>query len=656
MAEALLEATKGTTGIKDYKVLANLKGSELEGTICHHPFNGEGYDFDVPLLPGDHVTLEAGTGLVHTAPGHGVEDFGVGRQFNLECPETVGGDGLFYDHVPLFAGQHVYKVDPVVIEKLQEKGALLGHTTIKHSYPHSWRSKTPLIFRTTPQWFVSMETDDLRDKALAEISRVKWHPKQGENRIRAMIESRPDWCISRQRSWGIPLMFFVKKGTRDPLKDEVVNQRIQEIIAKEGSDAWYARPAQDFLGEDYKADDYEQAFDIMDVWFESGSTNAFVLEGRQDLTWPADLYLEGSDQHRGWFQVSLLEACANRGKAPFEEVLTHGFVVDEKGYKMSKSLGNFIAANDMVKEHGADILRLWVVTSDFTQDLRIGPDIIQRRKDIYRRIRNTLKYMLGNMADFQESERLEVSEMPELEQWVHHRIAEVNNLVAECTPKYDFQTLFTEVHNFCSVDLSDFYFDIRKDRLYCDDATSIARRACRTTLVTIFNNLCRWISPVLCFTADEAWGQHYGPDSNVHLEVLEDLPASWINPTLHDKWDRVRDIRRVVTGAIEIERAEKRMGSSLQASVDIYLAQDDAAHLKGLDLAEISITSVANLTTGAAPSNAFTLDEVAGIGVVVSPANGEKCDRCWRILPEVQAAASGALCHRCNDVVKKKAA
>jgi isoleucyl-tRNA synthetase len=649
-----LEQELGVTGL----VLAAFKGGDLAGTLCRHPLHDQGYAFEVPLLAGDFVTDSDGTGFVHIAPGHGTDDYELGVKHGLEVPQTVAGDGTYFPHVPLFAGKHVYwpngktgDANAAVIAAIRDAGGLLGQGTLVHSYPHSWRSKAPLIFRNTPQWFISMTKNQLRQKALDAIAATRWIPPQGENRIRSMIEARPDWCISRQRAWGVPIAVFVDRQTGEPLRDQGVIDRIAEAFEQEGADAWYTADPKRFLGNRDPAQ-YEQVMDIVDVWFDSGSTHAFVLEKRADLSWPATLYLEGSDQHRGWFHSSLLESCGTRGRAPYENVLTHGFTMDEQGRKMSKSLGNFIAPQEIVNKSGADILRLWVVSTDYTEDQRIGPEILKYQADTYRRLRNTLRYVLGGLAGFSESERVAAAAMPELERWVLHRLAELGALVRRSAEAYDFHTMFTALHNFCAVDLSAFYFDVRKDALYCDPPRAPRRRAVRTVLDRVFDCLVRWFAPVLCFTAEEAWLCRHGegPETSVHLTTYPELPAAWLDAPLAEKWSLIRELRRTVTGAIEIERAEKRIGSSLQAAVTVHAEPRHRDALDGLDLAEICITSAAAVTTDAAPADAFRLPDVVDVAVVVGPAGGEKCQRCWRVLPEV-GAAHAELCRRCADAV-----
>jgi len=642
-----------------------LKGRELAGTIARHPLDGHGYDFEVPLLAGDFVTDEDGTGFVHVAPGHGVDDFNLGQRFGIAVPETVADNGSFLPDVPLFAGKRVYRpngregdANQAVIDALKDAGALLAQGRLTHSYPHSWRSKAPLIFRTTPQWFISMETNGLRDKALAAIDATEFFPPQGRNRLRSMVESRPDWCISRQRAWGVPIAVFVDRQTGELLRDQTVINRIAAAFERRGADSWYDTDPREFLGPDRDPARYEQVMDIVDVWFDSGSTHSFVLEERSDLAWPASLYLEGSDQHRGWFQSSLLESCGTRGGAPFDQVLTHGFVLDEQGRKMSKSLGNNVVPQDIVAQHGADILRLWVVASDFTADLGLGPEILKRNIDVYRRLRNTLRYLLGALAGFAPQERVARDDMPELERWVLHRLSELDASVRRDAETYAFHDMFTALHNFCALDLSAFYFDVRKDSLYCDAPEATRRRAARTVLDIVFDCLARWLAPVLCFTAEEAWLVRHGDaaEISVHLETYRAMPADWRDDALGAKYARLRDLRRVVTGALELERAEKRLGSSLQGAVTIFV---DASRgtFDHIDLAELCIVSDATLSSGSVPERAFGLPDVPGIAVIVAPALGEKCQRCWRVLPEVgRHAEHDDLCERCAGVVAGRAA
>ncbi len=658
-------------GVTAHTVLADLTGSDLAGTIAHHPLklhpdaNG-GFAYPVPLLPGDFVTGDTGTGFVHIAPGHGEDDWHLGKAHGIPVPDTVLPDGTYHPSIPIFAGQSVLAqgkngkyYSPVakpVIEAMKAVGNLLHHGKIEHSYPHSWRSKAPLIFRTTPQWFISMDTNDLRAKALAAIDQTRFVPAQGRNRIYSMVENRPDWCVSRQRAWGVPITVFVHKTTGEVMRDQAVIDRIATAVEAEGADAWFASPPQRFLGNDYNADDWEQVVDILDVWFDSGCTHSFVLENGpwKNLKWPASLYLEGSDQHRGWFHSSLLESCGTRGRAPYDAVLTHGFVLDEQGRKMSKSLGNTVAPQDVVAQYGADILRLWVVASDYSEDLRIGPEIIKTQVDVYRRLRNTLRYLLGALDGFSDAEKLPFDQMPALERWVLHRVHQLDQAVRRTADDYQFHNLFTELHTFCAVDLSAFYFDVRKDSLYCDHPMDDRRRATRTVMDVLFTCLSRWLAPFLSFTAEEAYlARNPGTDGSVHLEQFPDIPAAWRDDTLAARWDVIRDVRRVVTGALEIERASKRIGSSLQAAPVLTIPAEHTGPLAGLDLAEIAITSDIELKVGEVPDGAFTLPDVPGVGVLFQAAEGEKCQRCWKVLPDVGKHSHDGLCGRCDDAVSR---
>ena len=669
LVAATAEAAKFTA-----KVLADVGAADLEGLIAAHPFRGQGYDFDVRLLAGDFVTADAGTGFVHIAPGHGADDYELGTANGVEVPDTVAEDGTYFPHVPMFAGKRVYTAEGkkgdanrTVIAALDAAGKLLATSRITHSYPHSWRSKAPVIFRNAPQWFIAMDKPiaeiggTLREKALAAIDATRFVPPAGYNRLRSMIETRPDWCVSRQRAWGVPIAVFVNKATGAPLRDAEVMGRVVEAFKAEGADAWFDSPPERFLGNNYDAQDFEQVTDILDVWFDSGCTHAFTLEGNPDLKWPADLYLEGSDQHRGWFHSSLLESCGTRGRAPYDGVLTHGFTLDEQGRKMSKSLGNITAPQTVCDQYGADILRLWVVGTDYTEDQRIGPEILKHQAEAYRRLRNTLRYLLGSLDGYSAAEKVEAAAMPELERWVLHRLAELDKVMRQAVDDYDFHTIATELNTFCSGDLSAFYFDIRKDAIYCDAPGSLRRRAARTVMAEVFSFLTAWLAPITCFTAEEAWlarpnDMPDGKADSVHLRVYPTIPAAWLDAGLGEKWKTVRALRRVVTGALELERAEKRIGSSLQAAPHVHAGSAFIAALKGLDLSEICITSGADLIEvpdgGVLPTSAFMLPDVAGVAVVPALAGGQKCARCWQVLEEVgKSAAHPLLCQRCEEAV-----
>ena len=641
LCDNLAAQAMGAAQIEDYQRLEDI---DPKGLVCAHPLHAAGYDFDVPVLAGDFVTDETGTGLVHIAPGHGQDDFELGMQHNIEVPFTVNEGGVYYDHVPLFAGKRVLDekgkdgdANGGVIGALVEADALLAKGKLRHQYPHSWRSKAPLIFRNTPQWFISMEQNGLRDKALKAIAETNFYPETGRNRIQSMVENRPDWVVSRQRAWGVPLTIFVNKQTGKPLKDEAVNARIVDAVRENGADAWFDTDPQTFLGDAYEADDYEKVTDILDVWFDSGVTHAFVLEARDDVQWPADVYFEGSDQHRGWFQSSLLEACATRGRAPYKNVVTHGFTMTEQGKKMSKSLGNAVDPLKVIQQSGAEIIRLWTMSCDYSEDQRIGPEIIKANTDAYRKMRNCFRFLLGNLADFDESEKVSPADMPELERYMLHRLAELDTLVRDNYNQFDFRKIYQALFNFMTVDLSAFYFDIRKDTLYCDPHSAVARRACRTVMDTMFHCLTRWLAPVLCFTTEEVWQARFGQnDDSVHLQTFITPEADWHDAALAEKWTKIRTVRRVVTGALEVERRDKRIGSSLEAAPIVYVA--DAAlqsAIEGQEMADICITSQIDIRHDAPPETAFMLDDVAGVGVVPQLAEGQKCQRSWKILPDV---------------------
>ena len=649
LADEVATAAKGISLNK----ITDLTPDQLVGAKCAHPFRGLGFEFDVPLFLGDHVTNEAGTGFVHTAPGHGADDYEIGVREKLEIPQTVGADGKYFDHVPLFAGLQVIDdkgkfgaANGAVIKQLIELNALLAKGSVRHSYPHSWRSKAPIIFRNTPQWFISMETNDLRKKALSAIDNdVKWYPEISKNRIKAMVEGRPDWVISRQRTWGVPLCCFTHKKTGELLRDDALNVFIADEFEKHGADIWYAKDAEYFLkSTNYNPEDWDMVQDILDVWFDSGSTHAFVLEAREDHLWPADLYLEGTDQHRGWFQSSLMNGIGTRGKAPYKAVLTHGFVNDKDGKKMSKSLGNGMDPVKMANSQGADILRLWVGSTDYVDNTRLGDEAIKTTMDSYRKLRNTMRFLLGNLSDFNEAERLDYNEMPELERYILDRLYALDAQVRDAYLTYDFKAVSQQVLNFCAFDLSSFYFDIRKDALYCDAPDSINRRASRTVMDQAYHAITAWLAPILSFTMEEAWQTRF-PDltDSVHLRQFPSIPAKWQNEVLADKWAKIREVRKVVTGALEIERREKRIGSSLESAPEIYINNANYLTLfDGMadgDFANIFITSSAILKLNAENAEGFTLSDVQGVSVVHKMAIGNKCHRSWKISTDVGSDA-----------------
>ncbi len=640
IADKLINSVVESCSLGKFKILKSFKGSEFKNTICSHPFKNLGYSFDVPMFEGNFVTLEQGTGIVHCAPSHGPDDFNLCIKNGMKAVETVNDDGRYTKNIAVFEGTHVFKADEIIIKNLQEQNNLLGSGTLVHSYPHSWRSKAPLVHRATPQWFISMESHELRKKALSSIDQTEFYPKKGKARIRSMIETRPDWCISRQRSWGVPLPIFINKKTNEPLRDPEIVENIAKIYEKEGSDCWFYDDPQKFLGKKYKKEDYIKSKDIVEVWFDSGSTHSFVLEKRKDLKWPASMYLEGSDQHRGWFHSSLLESCGTRGRAPFDSILSHGFVMDGKGMKMSKSLGNFIAPDEILKKYGADILRLWVASSDYAEDVRIDHSILEQHAESYRKIRNTFRFILGNLKDNfnpKDFKKINYKDFPELEKLILHKIFVLDSEIKKNLKTYNFHKLQKDLLNFCALDLSSFYFDIRKDVLYCDDINSQTRKSCVDLLNIILECLTRWYAPVLSFTTEEIIELiQKGKKTSIHEENFPQIPSNWKNETLFNKWEILLAVRQKVNVAIEEKRSNKIIGSSLEADIEISLPKSEFDLLKKIDAKELFIVS--NLVQN--------ISKEKEILVTVKKAKGTKCSRCWKIVEKVQ----NGKCLRCSKI------
>ena len=636
VASQLVEQVLKECNISDYKTLHSLKGAKLSGAKCYHPFKKYGYDFDVPLLDAEFVTLEQGTGIVHIAPSHGPDDFNLGLKNNIRAENTIDDNGHYTNVIKKFEGIHIFKADKIIIEELQINNSLLGSGTLLHSYPHSWRSKAPLVHRATPQWFISMDTNELRNVSLKAIDNTIFYPAVGKNRLRSMIETRPDWCISRQRFWGVPIPIFVHKKTGKPLVDKEVFEKIEEIFKQEGSDAWFTKKSQDFLGSKYHENDFTKVNDIVEVWFDSGSTHSYVLEKREDLKWPADMYLEGSDQHRGWFHSSLLHSCGTRGRAPYESILCHGFVVDGKGQKMSKSLGNVISPDDVIKKYGADILRLWVVASDYSDDLKIDDSILEQHSQSYRKIRNTFRFLLGNLNDTANLDvEVNEQELEEIEKYILHKVSSLDKTFSGLNTKYELHKIYVDLLNFCTVDLSAFYFDIRKDILYCDDLNTKKRINCITVLSIILKFLLKWFSPILVFTCEEIYQiiKKNNSKESIFLCDFPKFPEQWFNEKINEKWIFLKTLRSEINNYIEQKRNEKIIGSGLECSVHISLDNKYNTHLSDIDLAELFICS--EVTTD---NKEKKFEEIKSEGsidtlkVIVEKAEGSKCTHCWKVL------------------------
>ena len=626
VATNLLDSVTKACGIEKFEIVKTFNGAVFNGTICAHPFQTLGYDFDVPMLDARFVTLEQGTGIVHCAPSHGPDDFNLCLKHNIASKYTVDNSGYYTDEIPFFNKTHVFKADPIVIDKLKEFNKLLKNDKLQHSYPHSWRSKAPLIYRATPQWFISMEKNSLRNKAIKAIEDTTFYPPKGKQRLMSMIKDRPDWCVSRQRSWGVPLPIFINKKTKEPLKDQKVINRIAEIYEKEGSDCWFTDDPKRFLGNEHNKEDYEMLTDIVEVWFDSGCTHSFVLEKRKDLKWPADMYLEGSDQHRGWFHSSLLESCGTRGRAPYESILSHGFVVDGKGMKMSKSAGNVIAPDDILKNYGADILRAWVASSDYAEDLRIDNIILAQHAESYRKIRNTFRFILGNIQDSfekQDFNKIDLNSFSELERYILSRLFYLDRTIKDNLKNYNFHKLYKELLNFCSLELSSFYFDIRKDVLYCDDLSSKKRKDCIIVLNIILECLLKWLAPIFVFTTEEIFNLLNKNEKSIHETEFPKVPETWEDSELIEKWKELYQIKQKVNIAIEEKRTNKEIGSSLEANVTINVDEKEYQLLENLDLEEYFIASKVKKIKN---------EKDDAIQIKVEKSSGTKCTLCWKIL------------------------
>ena len=682
LAEGVLKAARLDETM--YRRLCDVSQDDLAKIKLQHPLagaeggNGEWDDLR-DFRAADFVTDTEGTGFVHCAPSHGLEEYDLYRELGMleqVITYNVNPDGRYRDDLPFFGGKAILKpngkegnANSAVIDKLVEVGGLLARGKIKHSYPHSWRSKAPVIYRNTPQWFAAIDRPvgdgqdqfgkTIRERALTEIDNVKWTPKSGRNRLHAMMEARPDWVLSRQRAWGVPLTCFTLKGALPTdanflLRNEEVNKRIVEAFEAEGADAWYEEGAKErFLGGIVNPGDYNQVMDILDVWFDSGSTHAFTLRDREDGSDDgiADVYMEGTDQHRGWFHSSLLQSCGTYGRAPYRQVVTHGFTLDAKGMKMSKSIGNTIVPQKIVDQYGADILRLWVAQTDYTNDQRIGDEILKGTADSYRRLRNTMRYMLGSLPDFDASKAVAQDDMPELEQLMLHKLAVLDGVVRDGYARFDFQGVFRAIFDFATLDLSSFYFDVRKDALYCDGDTP-RRLAALTVLDHLYARLTTWLAPILPFTMEEVWLERNGQETSVHLVDFPDTPAEWRNDELAARSEKVRAVRRVVTGALEEQRTAKVIGSSLEAGPTVYLSSELAKIVTNPDtFADLCITSQITIVEGDAPEGAFILDDVKGVAVIFAKAEGEKCARCWKVLPDVGTHAHEGVCGRCDEAM-----
>jgi len=661
LARDLVALCMGKFGIENHTIIADIDAKSIENKRCRHPL----YDRDSIIVLGNHVTLEAGTGCVHTAPGHGREDYDVGLQYGLEVYSPVDDSGCFTEDVDYFNGQFVFDANDNINAKLDEKGALLASESMDHSYPHCWRCKEPVIFRATPQWFISMDKTGLRKKALEEIDRVQWVPHWGRERIYGMIENRPDWCVSRQRSWGVPIIAFYCDECQVLVFNQQTIDHVYDLFEEHGADIWYEKEAKDLLPADMVCPEcgsatFRKETDILDVWFDSGVSHAAVLESRDYLEWPADLYLEGSDQHRGWFHSSLLTAVGTRNQAPYDAVLTHGFVVDEEGKKMSKSVGNVIAPKEVIDKYGAEILRLWVCASDYRDDIRISDNILKQLSDAYRRIRNTCRFMLGNLSDFSpETDSVPYESMLEIDRYILHTLQELIEKNLKAYDLYEHHVIYHSLHNFCTLDLSAFYLDILKDRLYTSPPESIGRRSAQSAIYILLDAIVKLMAPILPFTAEEVW--QFMPEINdkafsIHLLLLPEVKASYKDPELAMRWGKIVGVRDEALKALEVARAQKQIGHSLDANVTIIVPDSlyDDIYPYENELRSLLIVSGAVLKKGEAPSGAYQSETVEGLSIQVKKAGGEKCERCWVYDPTVGSnTEQPTICTRCLKALEE---
>ena len=656
IAENLLLDFCKKHSLKNYKIIKTIETIDLNKIKCAHPLKEIGYDFTVNLFAAEHVTDETGTGFVHIAPNHGIEDFEVGKKNNLEITSTIDDGGLYTSNIPYFQGIHVYKADSLVVEELRKSVTLVSEYDYFHSYPHSWRSKAPLIYRATSQWFISLETKNLRKIALDEINKVNWIPSNSKKRITSMVNDRPDWCVSRQRSWGVPITIFISKKSGKPLISKSVNSKILKIIQSEGIDSWFKKPKKYFLEGTENSDDYDKVESILDVWFDSGASHVYVLKNR-GIKDKADLYLEGSDQHRGWFQTSLIESCANYGESPFKTVLTHGFVIDDQGKKMSKSLGNVISPSDVIKKYGADILRLWVANSNYNDDVKISYENLNRQAESYRKIRNTIRFILGNLNNFSIEDSVEHNKMPSLEKFIRHKLYCLNHEVNKNYEDFNFYKAYQTILSFCSKELSSLFFDIRKDALYCNAPNSILSRSTKTVMIDVFECLIRWLSPIIPFTTEEAWQNwldfnNKNKEKSCHLLKTLLISEEWKDHELEKKWCKILEIKNAFSFTVEKKRSLREIKSSLEVRADIFFKDSEYKKIaESFDLSEILISSKIKISDSYDENFIFNSDE-KDIGIKIIKYESQKCPRCWKLFEKVND--QNDLCERCNSVINAK--